>query len=89
MFAQTPKPQSWSCHNLFSFDYPDIAGKFEFEAEFGDFGEARKELADATGKDKMNVFIKSSMFSFKVLVDQLLTIVSVTFLILNPITFCK
>ena len=52
--------------NLFSFDYPDIAGKFEFEAEFGDFGEARKELADATGKDKMNVFIKSSMFSFKV-----------------------
>jgi len=51
--------------NLVSFDYPDIAGKFEFEAEFGDFGEARKELADATGKDKMNVFIKSSMFSFK------------------------
>ena len=46
-------------------------GKFAYKVEFGDFGEARKELAEATGCDKLNAHITSSFFNFKVNVGTL------------------
>ena len=46
-------------------------GKFAYKVEFGDFGEARKELAEATGCDKLNAHITSSFFNFKVIVGTL------------------
>merc|ERR1712242_202774 len=56
--------------SLFAFDYPDIQGKFAYKVEFGDFGEARKELAEATGYDKLNAHITSSFFNFKAIVSE-------------------
>ena len=50
-------------------------GKFAYKVEFGDFGEARKELAEATGCDKLNAHITSSFFNFKVNVGTLFFII--------------
>ena len=56
--------------NFVSFDYPDIDAKYGFELEFGDFGEARKELAEAGGKTNLNIYVKSDFFSFKGIVND-------------------
>ena len=57
--------------NFVSFDYPDIPGKWHFDLEFGDFGEARKELAEAAeGVTNLNVHLKSDFFSFKGIIND-------------------
>ena len=59
---------------LFTISNPQ--GKFAYKVEFGDFGEARKELAEATGCDKLNAHITSSFFNFKVNLGTIFSIAS-------------
>ena len=41
--------------NFVGVDYPDIEGGFSSTMKFGDFGPAREEIAEATGRKNYNV----------------------------------
>ena len=43
--------------NYVALDYPDIGGGYASTIKFGDFGPARKEIAEATGDTNYNVEI--------------------------------
>ena len=52
--------------NLVALDYPDIeAGSFAIDCEFGNFGEAREEIAKATGEKHYNFHASNPMMNIK------------------------
>jgi len=52
--------------NLVALDYPDIeAGAFSIDCQYGNFGEARKEIFEATTQKDYNFQIESIMFKGK------------------------
>ena len=57
--------------NLVALDYPDLeVGSNPFDCSFGDFGEARKAVADATGVKNYNICIKNLMMEFKGVLNE-------------------
>ena len=52
--------------NLVALDYPDIeAGSFAINCKFGNFGEAREEIAKATGEKFYNFHASNAMLNCK------------------------
>ena len=52
--------------NLVALDYPDIeAGSFAIDCQFGNFGEAREEIAKATGEKHYNFHASNPMMNIK------------------------
>ena len=57
--------------NYVALDYPDIGGGFTCTIKFGDFGPARKEIAEATGDTNYNVEINfAGMVTFNGIVNE-------------------
>ena len=51
--------------NLMCMDYPDLKHTFEMDIEYGNFGEPRQEIKEASGKSVYNIHLKSSMMGVK------------------------
>ena len=51
-----------SCKNIVCLDYPEIQGSFTLNVKYGDFGEAKKEVAEASGVSRYNVNFKGAWF---------------------------
>ena len=51
------KGETWDMKSLIALDYPDMVERSMPASimKYGDFGEARKEIAEATGADKYNM----------------------------------
>ena len=50
--------EKWDMKSLIALDYPDMEiGNSSCILKYGDFGEARKEISEATGSDKYNMEI--------------------------------
>ena len=50
--------------NLVALDYPDIeAGAFSIDCQYGNFGEARKEIFEATTQKDYNFQVRKFSFT--------------------------
>ena len=69
---QTSGKNTMLWKNLVALDYPDIDSDrcMKVECEFGSFGEAREEIASATGVNEYNFTAKSVLFSCKGVLHQ-------------------
>ena len=56
--------------NTISLDYPDITSIMAMTLEYGDFGDAKKEIAQATGSKAYNVKLKGWLYSFKAVLND-------------------
>lgn len=64
------KGNEMAVKNIISLDYPDIPASWVMTMEYGDFGEAKKEVAEATGVKTYNLKLKSTMFALKAVVND-------------------
>ena len=63
---QTSGDNKFLWKNSVALDYPDIeAGTFVIDCEFGNFGEAKTEIANATGEKYYNFNASSPMINCK------------------------
>ena len=46
--------------NFIGLDYPDIQGSFSSTMRFGDYGPAKKEVADAAGQGRYSMLLRDS-----------------------------
>ena len=52
-------------------DYPDLKhGGYNFKCEVGDFGEVRKEIAEATGASRSNFSLSGSWMDYKGVLNE-------------------
>ena len=66
MILQTKGSSKLLWKNLVALDYPDIeAGTFALDCKYGNFGEAREEIAKATGEKDYNFTASNQMLNCK------------------------
>ena len=71
IILQTSGSNQLKMKNLVALDYPDLeAGSTPLECNYGDFGEAKKEIADATGVKNNNIRVHNSMMDFKGVLNE-------------------
>ena len=71
MILQTCGFNQFKMKNLVALDYPDIQSNISLiNCSFGDFGEARQEIAEATGVVNYNIRIKSNLMEFKGVLNE-------------------
>ena len=55
--------------NIVSLDYPDIKSSWDMTLEYGNFGDAKKEITEVTGAQSYNVKLASSFFGLKAVLN--------------------
>lgn len=71
LVLQTSGSNQFKVKNLIALDYPEIeAGSSTLDCSFGDFGDARQEIADATGVKTYNMDIRSLMMNTKGVLNE-------------------
>lgn len=64
------KGEELAVMNMVSLDYPDIQSLRTMALEYGDFGEANKEIAQATGARNYNLKLKDILYSMKAVLND-------------------